>query len=126
MNHPFWIRWTMTLLACAALRGQVCLSKTSVVYLGCPTVSTRPATLAEADVRRATPEWKLIERHQIDTTSARGRQLLSRMHRRIREAVRIAATSAGRDLVTRAGDVVDPRGHGVADLTAEVLAALAE
>ena len=126
MNRQPWIRWTVALLACAALRSQVSLQKAPVVYLGCPAVSTLPATLVEADVRRATPEWQLIERQQVDKTSARGRQLLSRMNRRIREAVRAVAVAAGRDLVIRARDLADPRGRDVADLTAEVIAALAD
>ncbi len=75
-------------------------------------------------MRAATPEWTLIERDGVDPQSARGRQLVARMNRRIREAVRAVAVQQGRDLVVRARDVKDDHGREVRDLTAAVVAQL--
>jgi len=112
------------LIAAACAVGQVKLHKEHVVYLGCAANTTAPATLVAADVRAATPEWILIERDGVDLQSARGRQLVVRMSRRIREAVREVAVQQGRDLVVRARDVKDDHGRDVRDLTAAVVAQL--
>ena len=126
MTRRTLIQLTAVLMTCIALRAQISLTKEHVVYLGCAAVTTSPATLDEAEVRRATPEWRIIEQQQVDLTSARGRQLVSRMNRRIREAVRVAAVECGCDLVTRAQDVADHRGRDVADLTTQVASLLSD
>ncbi len=119
------LRFALAALTLAAVAvGQVRLHKQPVVYLGCAANTTAPATLVAADVRSATPEWRLIERERVDLDSARGRQLCAAMGRRIRAAVREVAVASGRDLVVRAGDVRDDRGRTVMDLTTAVVAQL--
>ena len=79
--------------------------------------ATAPATLDAAKVRLATPEWQKIQRSGIDPNSARGKQLITKMNQRIRQAVKSVADAEGRDMVTRKKDMKDDRGRDVMDLT---------
>ncbi|MEZ6037901.1 MAG: hypothetical protein R3F29_10500 [Planctomycetota bacterium] len=87
---------------------------------------SRPATIDLEVVRRATAEWREIEREGVREGSARHGLLRMAMHRRIVAACEAVALAEARDLVVRAGDIVDARGLQVVDLTAAVTAALGE
>ena len=113
-----WIcSFVLSLLFATSAMGQVSLKKKAVVYVGSAANTSAPATVLETKVRGATPEWKKIKAEGIDTTSARGKQLITKMNQRIRKAVQAVADSEGRDMVTRAKDMKDDRGKPVADLT---------
>ncbi|HEB53237.1 MAG TPA: hypothetical protein ENI87_08295 [bacterium] len=109
---------------CATASAQVTLRRGAVVYHGSSANTTAPATIKEKRVRAATPEWKKIEDLGIDPTSARGKQLITKMNKRIRAAVKAVADSEGRDMVTRKKDLKDDRGREVVDLTDLVIAEL--
>lgn len=113
------------LLVCSAA-GQVTLEKGAVVYQGSAANTSAPATIKEDEVRDATPEWQKIEDEGIDPDSARGRQLIAKMNKRIRSAVKSVAGAESRDMVTREKDLKDAKGREVVDLTDEVVAKLKE
>lgn len=105
---------------------QVTLKKGAVVYHGSAANTTAPASVKEKKVRAATPEWQKIEDEGIDPDSARGKQLITRMNKRIRKAVKSVAQAESRDLVTRKKDMKDDRGREVLDLTDEVIKKIEE
>ncbi len=111
----------MCFLVAGSAVGQVGLRSGAVVYFGSASNTSSPATLDEAKVREATPEWRTIQADGVKKGSARYQLLVGEMDRRIREAVRTAAGRAGRDLVVRKGDVEDARGKDVVDMTDQVL-----
>ena len=77
--------------------------------------------MKERKVRAATPEWQKIEDEGIDTQSARGKQLITKMNTRIRKAIKAVADSESCDMVTRKKDLKDDRGRSVVDLTDKVI-----
>lgn len=101
----------------ASASAQVTLKRKAVVYVGSSANTTAPATVVETKVRAATPEWQKIEDEGIDTNSARGKQLITKMNQRIRKAVKAVADAENRDMVTRKKDMKDDRGREVVDLT---------
>lgn len=103
---------------------QVGLRQGAVVYFGSASNTSSPASLDDAKVRDATPEWRTIQAEGVKRGSARYQLLMAEMDKRIREAVRAAAGRAGRDMVVRKGDVDDARGKDVQDLTDAVIANL--
>lgn len=107
----------LAVLCAVSLPAQVSLKKKAVVYVGSAANTTAPATLDAAKVRLATPEWQKIQRSGIDPNSARGKQLITKMNQRIRQAVKSVADAEGRDMVTRKKDMKDDRGRDVMDLT---------
>jgi hypothetical protein len=109
------------LLFTASLIGQVSVRKGAVVYHGSAANTSAPATVQDTKVRDATPEWKKIQAEGIDPDSAHGRQLVSQMNTRIRDAIRDVATAESRDMVTRKDDVTDKQGRDVVDLTDKVV-----
>lgn len=105
----------------ATASAQVTLKKGAVVYTGSAANTTAPATVNEKKIRAATPEWQKIQDEGIDTTSARGKQLITRMNSRISKAVKAVADAESKDMVTRKKDMKDDRGRTVADLTRKVV-----
>ena len=103
-------------LAASAV-GQVSLKKKAVVYIGSAANTSAPATVVAKKVRAATPEWRKIVGSGIDPNSARGKQLITKMNERIRNAVQSVAGAENRDMVTRKKDMKDARGRDVVDLT---------
>ena len=107
----------LAVLLASSISAQVTLKKKAVVYVGSASNTSAPATLDAAKVRLATPEWKKIQSSGIDPNSARGKQLITKMNQRIRQAVKSVADAEGRDMVTRKKDLKDDRGRDVVDLT---------
>lgn len=107
----------LAVLLASSISAQVTLKKKAVVYVGSASNTSAPATLDAAKVRLATPEWKKIQSSGIDPNSARGKQLITKMNLRIRQAVKAVADAEGRDMVTRKKDLKDDRGRDVVDLT---------
>ena len=107
----------LAVLLATSVSAQVTLKKKAVVYVGSASNTSAPATLDAAKVRLATPEWKKIQSSGIDPNSARGKQLITKMNQRIRQAVKSVADAEGRDMVTRKKDLKDDRGRDVVDLT---------
>jgi hypothetical protein len=112
----------LTTFLAATASAQVSLKKKAVVYVGSAANTTAPATLVAKKVRSATPEWKKIKSDGIDPDSARGKQLITKMNKRIRKAVKAVADSESRDMVTRKMDLRDDQGREVVDLTDLVIA----
>jgi len=110
----------------ASAAAQVTLKKGAKVYHGSAANTTAPATVKETTVRAATPEWKKIEDEGIDPQSARGKQLITKMNKRISRAIKSVADTESRDMVTRKKDMKDDRGRTVEDLTAKVVAKINE
>jgi hypothetical protein len=113
-------------LASTPLTAQVTLERGAVVYLGSASNTSAPATVVESKLRDATPEWKTIVDEDIDVDSARGKQLIVKMNKRIREAVKAVAASESRDLVTRKKDLKDDQGRSPVDLTDKVVEKIEE
>ena len=111
----------MLLTVAASLAAQVKVKRGAVVYTGSASNTTAPATVNEKKLRKATPEWQKIQDEDIDTDSARGKQLIVKMNERIRRAVRNVATAEHRDMVTRKKDLKDALGREVVDLTQKVV-----
>ena len=107
----------LAVLLATSVSAQVTLKKKAVVYVGSASNTSAPATLDAAKVRLATPEWKKIQSSGIDPNSARGKQLITKMNQRIRQAVKSVADAEGRDMVTRKKDLKDDRGRDVVVLT---------
>lgn len=107
----------LSVLLAATASAQVTLKKKAVVYVGSAANTSAPATVDEKKVRGATPEWQKIRSAGIDPDSARGKQLITKMNQRIRQAVKSVADAENRDLVTRKKDLKDDRGRDVVDLT---------
>lgn len=97
--------------------GGVVLAAAGVEYAGSAATCTAPATFDFAKVRAATPEWSEIERERIAADSARHRLLTARLHQRLTAAAAKVGRDLGCDLVTRNGDIVDPCGLSVRDVT---------
>jgi hypothetical protein len=114
------------LLCALPALAQVGVKKCAVVYHGSAANTSAPATVQESRVRDATPEWKRIQAEGIDPDSAQGRQLVSQMNTRIRDAIRDVATANSRDMVTRKDDITDRQGREVIDLTDKVVQKLSE
>ncbi|MFN3244153.1 MAG: hypothetical protein ACE37K_21790 [Planctomycetota bacterium] len=112
----------LTTFLAATASAQVSLKKKAVVYVGSAANTSAPATLVAKKVRSATPEWKKIKSDGIDPDSARGKQLITKMNKRIRKAVKAVADSESRDMVTRKMDLRDDQGREVVDLTDLVIA----
>ena len=108
----------------ACLLALVTLKRGAVVFHGAASNTSAPATIDEGKVRDATREWQKIQSDGIDVDSAQGKQLIAQMNGKIRDAVKAAATSEGRDMVARKGDITDKQGHDVADITDKVIAQL--
>lgn len=104
-----------------SLAAQVTLKRGAVVFHGSSSNTSAPATIDETKVKEATKEWQKIQAEGIDPDSAQGRQLIAQMNARIRDAVRSVATSEGRDMVARKGDISDRQGREVVDLTDRVI-----
>lgn len=110
----------LALLPLQSLLAQVTVKSGAVVYHGSASNTSAPATIDEAKVREATPEWKKMQAEAIDPDSAQGKQLMVRMNTRIQDAVRSVAAAENRDLVTRKDDISDRQGRDVTDLTDKV------
>lgn len=110
----------LALLPLQSLLAQVTVKSGAVVYHGSASNTSAPATIDEAKVREATPEWKKMQAEAIDPDSAQGKQLMVRMNTRIQDAVRSVAAAENRDLVTRKDDISDRQGREVTDLTDKV------
>lgn len=110
----------------ATASAQVTLRKGAVVYTGSAANTTAPAVVNEKKVRAATPEWQKIVDEGIDPQSARGKQLITRMNLRIKQAIESIADSESKDMVTRKKDLKDDRGRTVIDLTSKVVAKIKE
>lgn len=108
----------------APVMAQVVVKKGAVVYHGCASNTSAPATVNEQKVKEATAEWKKIQAEGIDKTSAQGKQLLAEMHNRIREAIKAVAEAESRDMVARKDDITDTKGRDVVDLTDKVVTKL--
>ncbi len=104
-----------------SLDAQVSVKKGAVVYVGSASNTSAPATINETKVKEATKEWQKIQSEGIDPDSAHGKQLITQMNNSIRDAVKAVASSEGRDLVTRSGDITDRQGRDVVDLTSKVI-----
>ncbi|MBL8727026.1 MAG: hypothetical protein JNM25_01255 [Planctomycetes bacterium] len=104
--------------------GGVVLQPGAQTFVGSGSFCTRPATIDETAVTRATPEWREMERDSVREGSARHSLLKTAMHQRVLAACRKAARQHGYDLVVRVGDIADSRGLAVEDLTAWVVGAL--
>ncbi len=115
----------MALLACTAT-AQVTLKRGAVVYFGSSSNTSAPAVIDLDKVKEVTEEWKTIEAESIDVDSARGKQLVRKMNKRIRAAVKEIATDESRDLVVRKDDISDKQGRDVADLTDKVIEKIEE
>ena len=116
----------LILMLATSLSAQVTLKKGAVVYTGSAANTTAPASIVEEKVREATPEWKKMQDEGIDEDSAQGKQLIQRMNKRIRKAVKDIANSESRDLVTRKKDIKDDQGRTVVDLTEKVIEKIEE
>jgi len=118
------IRLSSLLLGCLlclpSVMAQVTVKSGAVVYHGSASNTSAPATIDEAKVREATPEWKKIQAEGIDPDSAQGKQLMVRMNTRIQDAVQSVAAAENRDMVTRKDDISDRQGREVVDLTDKV------
>lgn len=118
------IRLSSVLLSCLlclpSLVAQVTVKSGAVIYHGSASNTSAPATIDEAKVREATPEWKKIQAEGIDPDSAQGKQLMVRMNTRIQDAVQSVAAAENRDMVTRKDDITDRQGRDVTDLTDKV------
>ena len=108
----------------AAALAQVDLKQDAVTYFGSASNTSAPATIDEAKVREATPEWQTIQADGVRRGSARYILLVAEMDKRIRAAAQKAAADASKDLVVRAGDISNARGKSATDLTAQVIAKL--
>ncbi len=102
----------------------VTLQNGAFTYLGSGSFCTSPATIDPERVTAATKEWLEIQRDGVREGSARHTMLKNAMHDRVIAACRKAAKAQGCDLVVRAGDIADPRGLPVTDLTAAVIRSL--
>ena len=111
----------LLLTAASSLAAQVKVKRGAVVYTGSASNTTAPATVSEKKLRKATPEWQKIQDEDIDTDSARGKQLIVKMNQRIRRAVKNVASAESRDMVTRKRDLKDAQGRDVVDLTQKVI-----
>lgn len=111
----------LALVLAGSAVAQVALKEDAVVYFGSAANTTAPATVDEARVREATPEWRTISAEGVKPGSARYRLLIADMEKRIRSAVKVAAGELGRDLVVRSGDIEDQRGKDVVDLSDGVI-----
>jgi hypothetical protein len=116
--------WLVSLFLSFTAVAQVTLKQDAVVYSGSACNTTAPASIDEARVRKATPEWQTIEAEGVRRGSARYLLLVAEMDKRIRSAVQKAATKTSKDLVVRSGDVTDAKGKTVVDLTDDVIANL--
>lgn len=114
------------IVSLAPMVAQVTVKRGAVVFHGSASNTTAPATVDEAKVRDATPEWKKIQADGIDVDSAQGKQLLGKMNTRIKEAVKDVASTESRDMVTRSDDISDKKGRAVVDLTDKVVTKLGE
>lgn len=114
----------VALLSASQTLAQVELKQDAVVYCGSASNTSAPATIDEAKVREATPEWQTIQAEGVRRGSARYILLVAEMDKRIRVAAQKAAQGDGRDLVVRKGDISDDRGKQVADLTKSVIDSL--
>ncbi len=110
----------LALLPLQSLLAQVTVKSGAVVYHGSASNTSAPATIDEAKVKEATPEWKKMQAEGIDPDSAQGKQLVVRMNTRIQDAVRSVAAAENRDLVTRKDDISDRQGRDIVDLTDKV------
>ena len=115
----------MALLA-GSVTAQVTLKRGAVVYFGSASNTSAPATIDLKKVKAATEEWKKIKADGIDVDSARGKQLIQKMNKRIREAVKEVASDENRDLVVRKKDISDKQGRDVVDLTKKVVEKIEE
>lgn len=113
------------ILACAT-NAQVTLKRGAVVYFGSAANTSAPATIDFKKVRAVTDEWKKIQDDGIDPESARGKQLIQKMNKVIREAVKDIASDENRDLVVRKKDIADDQGRDVVDLTKKVVEKIEE
>ena len=120
--------WTVALVAFLALgavslraQGVELKAKGAMVFCGSESNCTKPATIRYVKVRDATPEWQEIQADGVRKGSARYTLLMARMGRRIKAACDVAAGDAGHDLVVNQGDISDPRGLDVADITDQVI-----
>lgn len=120
MRHCLSLVLLVALLPLQSLLAQVTIKSGAVVYHGSASNTSAPATIDEAKVREATPEWKKMQAEAIDPDSAQGKQLMVRMNTRIQDAVRSVAAAENRDLVTRKDDISDRQGREVSDLTDKV------
>lgn len=129
-NHRLAAFLVLLLAGCANLdqaagRGLgVVLKPDALTYFGSAAFCTRPATIDPTAVRRATAEWREMQRDGVAEGSARHQLLSTKMHRRIVAACKRAASASGNDLVVRAGDIKDSAGVDVDDLTAAVVSGL--
>jgi len=112
------------LLLSSGLVAQVSLKRKAIVYLGSSSNTTAPAEIDSDTVKKETEEWKEIEQESIDKTSARGKQLLQKMKKKIRKAVKAVARDNNYDLVVRIGDIADTQGKTVTDITTKVVTEL--
>ena len=103
---------------------QVDLKRDAVVYFGSASNTSAPATINEAQVRKATPEWQKIQAEGVRRGSARYILLMGQMDKRIRAATQKAASATGQDLVVRKGDISDRQGKTVTDVTQDVISNL--
>lgn len=110
----------LALLPLQSLLAQITVKSGAVVYHGSASNTSAPATIDEAKVKEATPEWKKMQAEAIDPDSAQGKQLVVRMNTRIQDAVRSVAAAENRDLVTRKDDISDRQGRDIVDLTDKV------
>jgi len=110
----------LALLPLQSLLAQVTVKSGAVVYHGSASNTSAPATIDEAKVKEATPEWKKMQAEGIDPDSAQGKQLVVRMNTRIQDALRSVAAAENRDLVTRKDDISDRQGRDIVDLTDKV------
>ena len=113
-----------TWLCAFATVAQVDLNSDAVVYFGAAANTSAPASINETKVKEATTEWQTIQAEGVRPGSARYRLLTAEMDKRIREAVKNAATAASKDMVVRSGDVANANGKDVVDLTDKVIAKL--
>ncbi len=109
-------------LGAVSLRAQgVELKDRHMLFCGSASNCTKPATIRFTQVRDATPEWQTIESDGVRPGSARYTLLNARMRQRIKAAADSVAGDAGHDLVVNQGDITDPRGLEVTDITDEVI-----
>jgi hypothetical protein len=124
-NHTRWLpALAFLVISTTPTLAQVDLKQDAVVYHGSASNTSAPATIDEAKVREATPEWQTIQADGVRRGSARYILLVAEMDKRVRSAVQQAAASAGKDLVVRSGDVSNAHGKPVTDLTKDVIALL--
>ena len=82
------------LLSATQSLAQVDLKTDAVVYFGSASNTSAPATIDQAKVRKATPEWQKIQAEGVRRGSARYILLMGEMDKRIRKAARAAASAA--------------------------------